>query len=1387
MAYDYTSKTMHINGGVEAAATGSTPPPTSQIPVFVSEGVVLQPGGNGFLKMEVDEKFLPNDGKARCFIFEPAGHLHRWAIADSIFVKDFWHLRVPIKDNLPEMSVAQLWKKGDYAGELVQVNPIPPVLYAIVGRDITGHNIHPELETLFTTVQQVVKSAAPDQTLCQVKPETPSPKGLREKHSRQAFLYDMILRTIKDDYPSHIAHGFAHRISRHDDVFSFDNEELGECTSMTHEIHTGGAKPIKAQCRRLSYKVKELVLAKIEEMVRNGTLQHVMSEWASPVVPVMKPNGEVRICVDYRRLNEVTQKDVYPLPNMEDILEEIAEWGAKIYVKFDLRAGFHQIKLSEEAKQKSAMITTGGTFAWQYMPMGLVSAPATFQRVMNHALRHCNAAKVKCYLDDLLIAADGLDDMELQLVSVFEALRKSGLLISIDKTEWCTDKIDFLGFVVSRHGLEVHPSKVSAIREFPRPHSLNGLRRFLGMANYLRKFIPNYSTVAYPLILLTGKVPPVWGKTQQEAFEKLKKIISSTEVLAYPKSDRPFLIETDASTTGIGAVLSQYDDSNAMRPIAYASRALIAAERNYGVSDLEGLAVVYAVRQFKVYIQGRDVHIWTDHTALRALMTSTHLEGRLARWALELQPYLTRIHYKQGATHYAPDALSRQYAETLGKVPFTIDKEEEHVLTVLCPDLGPEERDLLLIAIESDLLTAEEHKWSMIQNAKETDSFQNRCSYLMAVGNWESNLTHDATLCAKLQREDRNLKWIIDSLSERTQGEAAAAKAKAGYSLEGGTLYKHGLVVMPEAAAQTLIADCHQYAHDGASRTMSRLQDKVYIKDLKDKVDSYVAACLPCAKRKLRQKGKQPLMPLPVAKGPNAIWHVDCTNVTKKPLLPVKGKKAPKHAPMTEGVLDTQYTSVLVIKDQFTKYLWVTPLYDQTVGTIMRKLDWLIAMFGAPHKIITDRGAQFVSPIFLCFGKRHQIALSTTTAYHAQSNGQVESANKCLMDILSLVGETRGGQWIHNTPRVIAAYNSAVNATTGMTPFSVMFGRNPRLPSSSAFAQPTREAEADHDYLWNDPVKLEELRNKIAEFVTGNTLQAKVNQKTDYDLRNRVKQIKLHPGSQVMLYDNSVQSSAVRKISHRYTGPFVIESIDQDRGNVQIYDLNDPSKRQLVHPYRLVEYNAKGRRTKEQLLRAELEKNAPGQSFNPATSKTAKARRIDRPIGRRQEREALEAATTSDAQQITGLPPTVSPMQTRAAAKAMLKATSGDRKMDGSKPSPPAEDLVPPGGVTQQRLGARVKNEFKPAYLRPPPSMSPPDGTGELKKGKSGMPDKKRPIIFDPEFKPARKGHQAGVTTNGNSSTSIPGTPMPIAARVTRARMRRLAEMGETTASAGKE
>lgn len=431
----------------------------------------------------------------------------------------------------------------------------------------------------------------------------------------------------------------------------------GRTTLATHSITTTTDKPVRVKPYPTPYHTRETIRKEVEKMLAMDVIEQSDSDYSAPVVLIRKRDGTCRFCIDYRQLNKVTVFDAEPMPSAEDLFVKLA--GCRYFSKIDLSKGYWQVPMDDDAKRKSAFSTPFGLFQFKVMSFGLMNAPATFSRLMRKLLD--NMEGLDNFLDDILIFSISWKDHLETLRPLFERLKSANLTARPSKCYFGFSSVECLGHIVGDDLIRPTPEKIEAIKAAPQPMTKKQVRSFMGLANYYRKFIPNFATIAVPLTDLTKKGLPnkvQWTEAQERAFTTLKSLLTSNPILRLPNLEEKFTLRTDASDTGLGAILLQ-DFDGKKHPVSYASRKLLPRERRYSVVEKECLGLVWGVNKFTQYLLGRDFDIETDHQPLTCLTRKNVANSRIMRWALLLQPYRMTIKAIPGRENVGADYLSR--------------------------------------------------------------------------------------------------------------------------------------------------------------------------------------------------------------------------------------------------------------------------------------------------------------------------------------------------------------------------------------------------------------------------------------------------------------------------------------------------------------------------------------------------------------------------------------------------------------------------------------------------------------------------------------------------------------------------------------------------------
>ena len=797
-------------------------------------------------------------------------------------------------------------------------------------------------------------------------------------------------------------------------LFALEKNDLGHTTKVKHKIRLNDYTPFKERYRRVPPHLYEEVRRHLKEMVEIGAIRKSNSPWASAVVLVRKKDGSLRFCIDLRHLNNRTIKDAYSLPRIEETLDCLN--GAKIFTSLDLKSGYWQVEMEEESKPLTAF-TVGplGFFECERMPFGLTNAPATFQRLMENCLGDLHLNWCIIYLDDIIVFSETPKEHIKRLRGVFQKLASAGLKLKPNKCEFFKKKITYLGYVVSEEGIEVDPKKTEAVKNWPVPKTVTDVRSFLGFTNQYRKFIPKYAHVAGPLNgLISGdnskkkKREVQWTSECQEAFETLKEHCCTTPVLAYADYKRPFRLHTDASDLGLGAVLYQQDENGKNKVIAYASRTLNQAEKNYPAHKLEFLALKWAVTsRFHEYLYGGEFAVYTDNNPLTYVLSMAKLDATGQRWIAALANYNFSLHYKSGKTNIEADALSR-IPNREGEISIDKDAVQAIANAMQIGEFSELNENPNLIVCKSAVPTPKK--------------FSNE--------DWVREQTQDPDIGQFIQLLKGNK---VESLTD----DVSIMKRKRGrYILRNGLLYKKCVsnnretgylqFVLPKLFRKQALEACHdEIGHLGIERTTSLLKDRFYWPKMENDIEEYVKTCPRCLKFKAIPERAE-LNIIDVTR-PLELVHID--------FLTIEAPKKDKDV------------NILVVTDHFTRYAQAYVTRSQTAPIVASTLwEKFFVHYGFPEKILSDQGRNFESNLIAELCKLVQIKKLRTTPYRPEGNGSCERFNRTLISMIGTLPEELKVHWPQHVSTLTHAYNCTRNNATGFSPYFLMYGRQPLLP-----------------------------------------------------------------------------------------------------------------------------------------------------------------------------------------------------------------------------------------------------------------------------------------------------------------------------------------------------
>lgn len=737
----------------------------------------------------------------------------------------------------------------------------------------------------------------------------------------------------------------------------------------------------------------------LDRELDKGFIRVSRSPAAAPVLFVKKPNGDLRFCIDYRGLNAVTARNRHSLPLISETLSQLSH--AKYYTKLDVISAFNKLRIKQGDEWKAAFTCRYGLFEPLVLPFGLCNGPASFQAYVNHALRGLLDRFCTAYMDDILIYSRTLSEHRHHVRTVLRRLREHGLQVDITKCKFESTKVTYLGLIISTEGIHMDPKKVSCIQEWPTPCTVRDIQRFLGFANFYRRFISEFSRLAAPLTELTKKnVPFVWDDTCESSFSRIKQAFKDGTMLAHFDPKLQTVLETDASDFVTAAVLSQYDKTGILRPVAFMSKKMIPAECNYEIFDKELLAIVNAFENWNTELGSVEspTLILTDHKNLEYFTTTKKLNRRQARWSELLANYDFKIVFRPGKQGGKPDALTRITAD---RPLEETDKRNEHQFQIL---LKPQQVLRCLNTTQSTI----------------AESSQKVQSQLPSFDNWKECCEKDE-FCQEIR------KALKDPKINRNDIELASCIPTENSFSSNEREY------VPEVLRETLLNQLHEnplYGHRGAAALYTMLIRRFWWPGCHKDCKIYARGCESCQRNNLSiQKRHGFLKPLPAPKA--AFRHLTLVFIGPLPICKVR---------------DFNYRFILQVVDRLTKRVWIIPLERPTAcETAEAFLNNVVRFAGLPDSLVSDQGRAFIDKTWKTICLNLGITHKLSTSYHPETDGQTERANKTLEVYLRHYVNYHQDDWAKHLPVAEFCCNNHINASTGVTPFFASFGQHPRM------------------------------------------------------------------------------------------------------------------------------------------------------------------------------------------------------------------------------------------------------------------------------------------------------------------------------------------------------
>lgn len=980
---------------------------------------------------------------------------------------------------------------------------------------------------------------------------------------------DKVLNLLNSDHLSKDEKYSLQRIcAKYSDVFHVDGDPLTVTNVYKQKIRVKDSEtPSYVKPYRLPYAQKSEIHSQIQKMLSQDIIEETKSEWSSPLLIVPKKadqGGEKkwRVVVDYRLLNKRLEDDRFPLPCISDILDSLS--GAIYFSHLDLSQGYYQIELDKDSRHFTAFTTDRGQYQMKRLPMGLKISPSAFSRAMTIAMSGLNYESCFIYLDDLIVFGNNLDSHNRNLTKVLDRLRQVNLKLNPFKCDFLKKEICYLGHIISADGVSPDPEKIVVVKNYPTPKDANESKRFVAMANYYRRFIRNFACIAAPLNNLSRKnVTFNWTPDCQTAFENLKKALVSPPILQYPdfSPDNVFILRTDASGVALGAILSNGND----RPIAFASRSLNKAEKNYCTIEKELLAIVWAVKHFRPYLYGRKFAILTDHRPLVYLFGMTNPSSRLTKFRLVLEEFDFTIKYTKGRENVTADALSRIEisCNDLKNIKHNVDA------TVNAITRSANKTELKSTSNETTSHSRTDHPGvvELVKRPKEAVELRmvnkrrfKELKNLHDNGHQNSLVLDDISRIIFIKEGPRSTSALGASLRDLQKicrklkiEELLIVKSKDNACLIEEVLIlreklndmhikivivKDVQTIVDKDMKQLIINDFHMLptgGHAGINRMYNTIKRYYFWNGLKTDIEKFVRKCDDCQ----RYKHSRPFIE-------KLTITTTASTAFQKIYLDLVG-------PLERDGYGNQY--ILTCQCELSKFVEGYPIPNKEAVTVADALvKHFVLRYGIPNDIVTDRGTEFMADVMKEVCKLLTIQHLKSTSYHHETLGSLENTHKHLGFYLRKHIAEHSNDWSNWVPYWCFSFNNTVHTESKYTPFELVFGKTCNIPSNIT-------SSLDPLYNFDSyPLQLKYRLQRAWQDAQENLINSKLERKSRYDIKSNFFDCKV--GDSVLLKNESGA-----KMEPLFRGPFKIKEVKPPNVILEI-----DSKLVTVHKNRVKPY-----------------------------------------------------------------------------------------------------------------------------------------------------------------------------------------------------------------------
>lgn len=1034
-------------------------------------------------------------------------------------------------------------------------------------KEILHVNKHSVMGTLSpVTLAQPEGTVDPDcvnETVNYIQPTSDMLNARKSEFDLNNFNFKHLSADEKDSISNLLKHNYA--------AFSSSLNTLGHTDRIVPKLNFTHDYPIKTLPFPVPQAIQSQAKSMLDELISANILERCVSEWACPMLLVKKKpdaKGHVsyRLALDLRLINQIIQHSSYPLPKIQDIISNMAQFN--FFSTLDLKNAYHQIDLPREYQDKLTVTTMWGSFRYKRLVFGLKTAASTFQALIDTVVEESRLVGVFAYQDDIVICSNSFEETCTKIETLLKTFIKYNLTVCPQKCSFHTTEIDYLGFNIKSNTISPVASNIQKITAFQPPKTKRHLKRFLGLCSYYRHLVPSYAQVINPLVQMTSpSVPLRWDSEQLDAFHQLQAIFFKAPFVRQPDWNSTFYLNTDASKQAISAVLLQKFGDN-LHPVSYFSKTLNKAESNYPAIKLELMAIVKSVEAFKNYLYNRQFYILSDSKPLQHYKKTVSPANIITRWLLQLSEFSFLFKHIPGKYNLLPDYFSRDptvVSQTLNTDPTLLDSHE--ILPIVESNEVGEVNNLNSVDVSYNNCVEDIQMLGNTQNVctivppghKSGDAIElkgtthiglpsfkcNNINFRSTACDESSNILHKVLYMAST-KETIGLSEIIPSELLRAQLQDSALctlynqvaqfpdKFKPTYFIDNNSMilmttkgchndknsgrFDHRMC-LPQSLVQKAIGIAHT-THLGIAKTFELVSARYYIKGLFKIVETFVKGCNTCNKVKNLNIPKAPLQSKEIPRRVLDLVSMDILG------------------PFQNNIY------VLNIVDVFSRHLQLYPLERIRANDVVEALFHYINIFGRPHHILTDNGTQFTSAVFTQFLEKFGIHLSHSSVNHPEANAVSERVNRSIKNTIYCL-QRQGVSLRHALALHCAVYNSTVHPATKASPNFIHFGR--ALP----LITDTFDATLDTPIvdISNLILKISNTTNEVIKSTYNNLVMAQRNQNNKVNHNRRVR---------TFLVGDTVYLKQPNKFKKTYSGPFIVKTV-LSPVMVSIQELENPN------------------------------------------------------------------------------------------------------------------------------------------------------------------------------------------------------------------------------------